>query len=148
MSPTTKSASFSKAERAAMKDRAKELKAEASGVKGAKKAAREEADVLEKIAGMESPDGALASRVHEVVTTADPDLKPKLWYSQPAYARDGKVVCFFRSGKDDGERYSTFGFTPESELDDKSGMWPTSFAVVEMSEAVEKKIAKLVKKAT
>lgn len=139
---------FSQEERAAMKARAAELKAEASGgARGAKKAAKEELAVLDKIAEMESPDRALALRVHRVVTAAGPELAPKLWYGQPAYARDGKVVCFFRSGKVDKERYSTFGFSTEANLDDESGLWPTSFALTEMSDSGEAAIAKLVKQA-
>ncbi|HTU16070.1 MAG TPA: DUF1801 domain-containing protein [Solirubrobacterales bacterium] len=139
---------FSAEERAAMKARAEELKAEAGGGdRGAKKAAKDELAVLDKIAEMESPDRALALRVHRVVTAAGPELAPKLWYGQPAYAKDGKVVCFFRSGKVDKERYSSFGFSTEANLDDESGLWPTSFALTELSVEGEKAIAKLVKQA-
>jgi len=144
----TSAAGFSEEERAAMKARAAELKAEASGgARGAKKAAKEELAVLEKIAEMESPDRALAERLHAVVTAAGPDLAPKLWYGQPAYAKGGKVVCFFRSGKVDKERYSTFGFSTEANLDDASGLWATSFALAELSDKGEAAITKLVKQA-
>ncbi|GAB3658711.1 DUF1801 domain-containing protein [Glycomyces tarimensis] len=137
---------FSAQERAAMKARADELKAEARGGRSSKQAA-DEAAVLEKIAAMAAPDRALAERVHAIVTDAAPELAPKLWYGQPAYARKGKVVCFFRSGRDDKERYSSFGFTPEANLDDDSGLWPTSFALAELSGAAEATVSKLVKRA-
>jgi uncharacterized protein YdhG (YjbR/CyaY superfamily) len=138
---------FSAKERAAMKERAKELEIEAKRPRGGK-AAAEELDVLAKIADMPPHDRALAERIHAIVTSAAPDLAPKLWYSQPAYARKGKVVCFFRSGDADGERYSTFGFTPEAKLDDDDGVWATSFAVSEVSEKGEKTLARLVEQAT
>ncbi|MDA2807593.1 DUF1801 domain-containing protein [Nocardiopsis suaedae] len=139
---------FSDEERASLKARAEELKAEARGGRGAKKAAADAAAVLKKIADMPDPDGALAARVHEAVTTAAPDLAPKLWYGQPAYARDGKVVCFFRSGQVDKERYSAFGFTPEAGLDEPGGMWPTAYALTEeLTEEGEAAIRDLVKKA-
>lgn len=138
---------FSEEERAAMKERAAELKAEACSGRGSKKAAADEAAVLSKIAEMASPDRALAERLHTIVTAAAPELSPKLWYGQPAYAKAGKVVCFFRSGQVDKERYSTFGFSTEADLDDDSGIWPTSYALTELSEAGEKTITELVKKA-
>ncbi|CAM3696518.1 DUF1801 domain-containing protein [Kibdelosporangium persicum] len=137
---------FSEEERAAMKERAAELKKEANRGRG-NKAAAAELDVLSKIAEMEAPDRAVAERIHAIVTTNAPELSPKLWYGQPAYARKGKVVCFFRSGHVDKERYSTFGFTTEANLDDDSGLWPTSYAVTELSDKAEKTIAILVKKA-
>jgi uncharacterized protein YdhG (YjbR/CyaY superfamily) len=137
---------FSDEERAAMKARAAELKKEASGGRGNKKAT-DELEVMAKIAEMDASDRALAERIHAIVTTNAPELSPKLWYGQPAYARKGKVVCFFRSGQDDKERYSTFGFTPEANLDDDSGVWSTSFAVAQLSDKAEKTIATLVKKA-
>lgn len=136
-------AGFTEEERAAMKQRAAELRQEATRGRGSKKAA-EELDVLTKIQGMAEPDRAVAERIHAVVTSAAPELSPKLWYGQPAYARKGKVVCFFRSGHDDKERYSTFGFTPEAELDDAGGLWPTSYAVTELTEAAEESIRALV----
>lgn len=138
---------FSKQERAAMKARAAELKAEASGGRSAKKAAADEAAVLTTIAEMAEPDGALAARLHDVVTAAAPELAPKLWYGQPAYARNGKVVCFFRGGKGDKERYSSFGFTTEADLDDDSGIWPTSYALTELTATGAATIGELVKRA-
>lgn len=139
---------FSEEERASLRARAEELKAEASGGRGAKKAAADAAAVLKKIADMPAPDGALAARVHEAVTSAAPGLAPKLWYGQPAYARDGKVVCFFRSGQTDKERYSAFGFTPEAGLDAAGGMWPTAYALTEdLGEEGEAAIRDLVNKA-
>lgn len=144
---TEPSGAFSEQERVAMKARAAELKAEARGGRGAKKAARDEAAVLEKIAEMASPDRELAARIHEIVTTAGPELAPKLWYGQPAYARDGKPVCFFRSGQADKERYSTFAFSAEAALDEDGGMWPTSFALTGLDEAGEERIAELVSRA-
>ncbi|GLU48357.1 DUF1801 domain-containing protein [Nocardiopsis ansamitocini] len=137
---------FSEEERAAMKERAAELKKEATRGRGTKAAAAE-LDVLSKIAEMEESDRAVAERIHAIVTATAPELSPKLWYGQPAYARKGKVVCFFRSGHVDKERYSTFGFTPEANLDDDSGLWPTSYAVTELSGKAEKAITALVEKA-
>ncbi|MFF2939243.1 hypothetical protein ACFVSQ_05300 [Streptomyces niveus] len=136
---------FSELERAAMKARAEELRKEAAGGRG-RKAATDELDVLSKIAEMEGADRAVAERVHAVVTANAPELAPKLWYGQPAYARKGKVVCFFRSGHTDKERYSTFGFTPEANLDD-GGLWATSFAVTGLDDTSEAALAALVKKA-
>ena len=138
---------FTEAERTAMKERAKELKAAARRGRGSDRAAAEAQDVLSKIAEMPASDRAMAKRVHAIVTTAAPDLAPKLWYGQPGYAKDGKVVCFFRSGLMDKARYSTLGFSEEANLDDASGMWPTSFALVELTSAAEALIAKLVKQA-
>ena len=136
---------FSEQERAAMKQRAAELKKE--GGRGAAKAAAAEAEVLAKIAEMPQPDRAIAERVHVIVTSVAPDLAPKLWYGQPAYARKGKAVCFFRSGQGDQERYSTLGFSTEANLDDVSGLWPTAYALTEINDATEKQIAALVKQA-
>lgn len=110
-----------------------------------KKAAADAAALQEKIAEMASPDREIAERVHALVMEAAPDLAPRLWYSQPAWAKGRKVVCFFRSGQVDKERYSTFGFSAEANLDDDSGIWPTSYALTELSPAGEKQIAKLVK---
>ncbi|WP_103500730.1 MULTISPECIES: DUF1801 domain-containing protein [unclassified Streptomyces] len=120
---------FSDDERAAMRQRAAEL------------------DVLSKIAEMADSDRAVAERVHAIVTTHAPELAPKLWYGQPAYARKGKVVCFFRSGHADKERYSTLGFTAEANFDDDSGLWPTSYAVTELTEEARRAITALVRKA-
>lgn len=143
---TPRSAGFSEQERVAMKQRAAELKKEAARGRGNKSAANE-LDVLAKIAEMSAPDRAVAERIHAIVTANAPELAPKLWYGQPAYARKGKVVCFFRSGQVDKERYSTFGFTTEANLDDESGLWPTSYAVTGLSDKAEREITGLVKKA-
>ena len=137
---------FSEQERVAMKERAAELKKEKSRGRG-NKAAAEELDVLAKIAEMDDADRVVAERIHAIVTGSAPDLSPKLWYGQPAYARKGKVVCFFRSGHVDKERYSTFGFTPEANLDDDSGLWPTSYAVTELTDKAVNAITTRVKKA-
>ena len=145
MTSTDGSGGFTEAERRALKERAAELRKEAERPRGGKKAA-EELDVLEKIAGMDAGDRVLAERIHAIVTEHAPDLAPKLWYGQPAYARQGKVVCFFRSGSDDGERYSTFGFTPRAELDDASGVWATSYAVDELTAEAEQVLANLVRR--
>ena len=144
---TKNTGGFSDTEREAMKERAAELKKESGRAGRGDKAAREERDLLAKIEGMEPTDRALAERIHALVTATAPDLKPKLWYGQPAYARKGKVVCFFRSGHDDKERYSTFGFTPEAGLDDDSGLWATSFALTRMSEEAERRIVSLLERA-
>jgi uncharacterized protein YdhG (YjbR/CyaY superfamily) len=146
---TSAAAGFSEAERAAMQQRAAELRAEAeAGGRGVKKAATDEAAVLEKIAGMSDADRALAERVHAIVTRVAPDLAPKLYYGQPAYASGKKVVCFFRSGRDDGERYSTFGFAAEANLDDASGLWPTSYALADrVSDEAWDQLARLVERA-
>jgi uncharacterized protein YdhG (YjbR/CyaY superfamily) len=135
---------FSEAERAAMKARAKELKAEARASKD--RAAGERA-VREKFAEMPPAERTIAERIHDIVTTTAPTLSPKTWYGMPAYAdRDGKVVCFFTPASKFDERYSTFGFQAAANLDQGS-MWPTSFAVTGLSAAEEKRIAALVKKA-
>ena len=134
---------FSAEERAAMKERAKELKAEARAQKD--KAAGER-DVLAKIAEMPEPDRAMAERIHAVVKASAPGLSPKTWYGMPAYARDGKVVCFFTPASKFKERYATFGFNADANLDD-GVMWPTSFALTELTADVEARIGALVKKA-
>ena len=103
-------------------------------------------DVLAKIAEMEGADRAMAERVHAVVTSAAPDLAPRLWYGMPAYARDGKVVCFFQAASKFKTRYATLGFQHDAKLDD-GAMWPTSFALTEVTPEVEERIAALVKKA-
>ncbi|SEE89190.1 DUF1801 domain-containing protein [Ruania alba] len=130
-----------------MKERSAELKAQARRGRSAEKAAADEADVLAKIASMPESDRVLAERVHAVVTTAAPDLAPKLYYGQPGYARKGKMLCFFRSGQMDKERYSTFGFSVGANLDDDSGMWPTSYALTEPTEAAWEQLASLVEQA-
>jgi uncharacterized protein YdhG (YjbR/CyaY superfamily) len=126
-----------------MKERARELKAEARANKD--RAAGESA-VLAKIAEMPEPDRALAERLHAIVKASAPDLSPKTWYGMPAYAKDGKVVCFFQSAEKFKSRYATFGFSDEANLDE-GAMWPTSFALKELTAAEEAKIAALVKKA-
>jgi uncharacterized protein YdhG (YjbR/CyaY superfamily) len=127
----TTAGGFSEAERAAMQARAAELRAAAEGGGKGRKAAADQADVLTKIAEMPEPDRSLAERVHALVGERAPDLAPKLYYGQPAYARGKKVVCFFRSGHGDGERYSTFGFSQEAHLDDASGVWPSAYALAD-----------------
>jgi uncharacterized protein YdhG (YjbR/CyaY superfamily) len=139
-----KSQGFSAEERAAMKERAQELKAEARRGPRAKKDG--EGDVLAKIAEMKGPDRAMATRLHAIVKASAPALSPRTWYGMPAYARDGKVVCYFQSAQKFKSRYSTFGFSDEANLD-KGAMWPTSFALKELTAAEEKKIGALVKKA-
>ena len=134
---------FTGEERAAMKERAKELKAEAR--RGADRAAGER-DVLTKIAEMHGSDRAMAERLHAIVTASAPELSPKTWYGMPAYARDGKVVCFFTPAEKFNSRYATFGFNDTANLDD-GAMWPTSFALTKLTAAEEKKIGALLKKA-
>jgi uncharacterized protein YdhG (YjbR/CyaY superfamily) len=136
---------FTAAERAAMKERAQELELEARRGRGAQKVDGESA-VLAKIAEMPEPDRAMAMRLHELVTQSAPALAPKTWYGMPAYARDGKVVCFFQSAQKFKTRYATFGFSDEAKLDD-GAMWPTAFALKELTRAEEERIIALVKKA-
>jgi uncharacterized protein YdhG (YjbR/CyaY superfamily) len=138
-----KSKAFTDEERAAMKERAREVKAEAR--RDADRAAGE-SDVLEKIAEMQGPDRAMAKRLHAIIKASAPALSPKTWYGMPAYAKDGKVVCFFQSAQKFKSRYATFGFNDTANLD-KGAMWPTSFALKKLTAAEEKKIAALVKKA-
>jgi len=131
-------------EKAAMKERAKELKAEA---RANKDRAAGESDVLAKIAEMPEPDRAMAKRLHEIVKASAPSLSPKTWYGMPAYAnKDGKIVCFFQSADKFKARYATFGFNDTANLDE-GAMWPTSFALKELTAADEARIAALVKKA-
>ena len=134
---------FTDEERAAMKERAKELKSEA---RASKNKADGERDVLAKIAEMPGPDRAMAKRLHAIVKASAPALSPKTWYGMPAYAKDGKVVCFFQSADKFKSRYATFGFNDAANLD-KGAMWPTSFALKKLTAAEEAKIAALVKKA-
>ena len=138
---------FSAQERAAMKERAAELKTDARRAKRAEKAAADEADLLAKIAQMPDGDREMAERIHAIVTTAAPDLAPKLYYGQPGYAKDGKVVVFFRSGQMDKERYSTFGVSMHATLDDPSGFWPTSFALTEPTEEAWDRLGEIVQRA-
>jgi uncharacterized protein YdhG (YjbR/CyaY superfamily) len=130
---------FTADERAAMRERAKELKA-------ARNKEEWERELLAKIAEMPAPDRALAERFHAIVTTSAPDLSPKTWYGMPAYAKDDKIVCFFQAAAKFDARYATFGFNDTAKLDDGT-MWPTSWAVTKLTAADEKKIAALVKKA-
>ncbi|MGO1532305.1 DUF1801 domain-containing protein [Micrococcaceae sp. AOP34-BR2-30] len=140
--------SFSSQERAAMKERAAELKTQNRSGKAEEKAAANEAALLAKIAEMSEPDRSLAERVHAIVISCAPELEPKLYYGQPGYARKGKVLCFFRSGIDDKERYSTFGFSVQANLDHKSGLWATSYALTDPTEAAWTTLEKLIREAT
>ena len=126
---------FTDEERAAMKERAQEQKAEA-----------DESDVLAKIAEMPQPDRAMAERLHEIIEASVPELSPKTWYGMPAYAKDGKVVCFFQSAQKFNSRYATFGFSDKANLDE-GAMWATSFALKELTDTEEAKISALVKRA-
>ena len=137
------SETFTAEERAAMKARAQELKAEA---RANKNKADGERDVLAAIATMKGQDRAMAKRLHAIVTAAAPDLWPKTWYGMPAYAKDGKVVCFFQAAEKFKSRYATFGFSDEANLD-IGALWPTAFALRELTATEEGKIAALVKKA-
>ena len=138
-----KSDGFTEEERAAMKARAQELKAEARAKKNRSEGER---DVLAAIAAMKEPDRAMAKRLHAIVQESGPDLWPKTWYGMPAYARDGKVVCFFKSAGKFKSRYATFGFEEAANLDE-GAMWPVAFALTKLTAADEAKIGALVKKA-
>jgi len=138
-----KSKGFTDEERAAMKERAQELKAEARASKG--KAAGE-SDVLAKIAEMQEPDRAIAERLHTIIKESAPALAPKTWYGMPAYAKDGKVVCYFQSAQKFKTRYSTFGFSDAANLDE-GALWPVAFALKKLTATEEAKIVALVKKA-
>jgi uncharacterized protein YdhG (YjbR/CyaY superfamily) len=127
-------------ERAAMKETFKERRRELSGH------ADGESDVLAKIAEMREPDRGMAKRLHALIKASAPTLSPKTWYGMPAYAKDGRVVCFFQSGQKFKSRYATLGFQDAAKLDD-GDFWPTSFALQKLTPAVEDKIARLVKKA-
>ena len=141
---TTTASGFTDEERAAMQERAKELKATAR--RGPRAKADGESDVLAKIAEMPEPDRAMAERLHEIIKASAPALSPKTWYGMPAYAKDGKVVCYFTSADKFKSRYATFGFNDSANLDD-GAMWPTSFALKELTPAEEARIAALVKRA-
>jgi uncharacterized protein YdhG (YjbR/CyaY superfamily) len=130
---------FTAEERAAMKERAKELKAAKTKEEG-------ERALLEKIAEMPKPDRVMAERLHAIVTKSAPNLSPKTWYGMPAYAKDDQIVCFFKSADKFKSRYATFGFEEAANLDE-GAMWPTSFALKRLTAADEKKIGALVKKA-
>jgi uncharacterized protein YdhG (YjbR/CyaY superfamily) len=133
---------FTDAERAAMKDRAEELKAE----RGGKKKAEDANALLAKIAEMSEPDRTLAERIHAIITSVAPELAPKTWYGMPAYAKDGKVVCFFQAAQKFDSRYATLGFNDPANLDEGT-MWPTSYAVTDLSDADLKRVEELIKRA-
>jgi hypothetical protein len=137
------SAGFTAEERAAMKARARELKAEE---RAGKDRAAGESDVLAAIAAMSEPDRGIAKRLHALIHETAPDLSPKTWYGMPAYAKDGKIVCFFRDRQKFKERYAMLGFNDTANLDN-GAMWPVAFALPELTATDEKKIAGLVKKA-
>ncbi len=139
MKTTKATESFTAEEREAMKERAREAKAASSKADGL-------SDLLAKIAEMPEPDRSLAERVHATVMAAAPDLWPRTWYGMPAYGRDGKLICFFQAASKFKVRYATFGFQPDAKLDD-GAMWPTSFALVELTAEAEAKIGELVRKA-
>ena len=130
---------FTAEEKAAMRERAKEVKAEAAKADGEKA-------LLEKVAEMKGTDRAIATRLHAVITAAAPALSPKTWYGMPAYAKDGKVVCFFKAASKFDTRYATFGFEEAAMIDD-GDFWPTSYGLTKMTPAIEKQIGELVKKA-
>ena len=143
MADSKTSKGFTAEERAAMKERAKELKAES---RRGKQKADGEADLLAKVAEMQESDRVMAERLHELVKASAPDLWPKTWYGMPAYAKDGKVLCFFQSAEKFGARYATLGFSDEANLDD-GAMWPTSFALKKLTAKEEATIGKLLEKA-
>ena len=135
---------FTAEERAAMQERAKELKA--ASRRGSRAKADGESDVLAKLAEMPEQDRAIGERIHAIVKANAPDLTPKTWYGMPAYARDGKIVCFFQAAAKFGARYATFGFNDSANLDDGT-MWPTAFALTALTPEDEARIAALVKQA-
>jgi hypothetical protein len=138
-----KSSGFADEERAAMRERAKELKAEA---RANKTKAEGESDVLAKIAELPEPERAMAQRLHAIITASAPVLAPRLWYGMPAYTKDGKVVCFFQSAQKFNTRYATLGFSDMANLD-QGAMWPTAFALKELTATEEARISALVKQA-
>src|SRR5262247_3145232 len=140
-----KSKGFTDEERAAMKERAQELKAEARRGPRADKTDGE-SEVLAKIAAMQEPDRAMAKRLHAIIKASAPALSPKTWYGMPAYAKDGKFVCYFQSAQKFKSRYATFGFSDTAKLDE-GAMWPVAFALKELTAAEEARISALVKKA-
>jgi uncharacterized protein YdhG (YjbR/CyaY superfamily) len=136
---------FTDEERAAMRERAQELKA--AGRRGPRASKADgESDVLEKIAEMPEPDRAMAERLHALIKASAPALSPRTWYGMPAYAKDGKVVCFFQSAQKFKSRYATLGFSDKANLDE-GAMWPTAFALKKLTAAEEARISALVKKA-
>ena len=143
----TASKGFTAEERAAMQERARELKAEARrGPRAKKNGADGEREVLAKIAEMAEPDRSMAERLHAIIKAAAPALLPRLWYGMPAYAREGNVVCFFQDAAKFKARYATLGFSDKAKLDD-GAMWPSSYALTELTAADEARIGALVKKA-
>jgi uncharacterized protein YdhG (YjbR/CyaY superfamily) len=136
-----RSQGFTDEERAAMKERARELKADARGKK-----ADGEGEMLAKIAEMEEPDRTMAGRLHETIRASAPGLTPRTWYGMPAYAKDGKVVCFFQSGQKFKTRYATIGYQDKANLDE-GDMWPIAFALTKLTAAEEAMIGALVKRA-
>jgi uncharacterized protein YdhG (YjbR/CyaY superfamily) len=138
-----KSKGFTEEERAAMKERSQELKA---GARANKEKADGESDVLAKIAAMREPDRAMAERLHAIIKASAPALSPRTWYGMPAYAKDGKVVCFFQSAQKFKTRYATFGFSDKANLDE-GALWPVAFALKELTATEEARIVALVKKA-
>jgi uncharacterized protein YdhG (YjbR/CyaY superfamily) len=142
----TKFEGFTDDERSAMKERAQELKAAARRRSPRGTPADEESAVLAKIAEMDEPDRAMAERIHAVVKASAPALSPKLWYGMPAYAKDGKVVCFFQTAQKFNARYATLGFNDPANLDE-GAMWPTAFALMDLTDVEEARIGELVKKA-
>jgi len=143
---SAKSATFTDEERAAMQERVREQKAESRRGKRADADKDAERDVLAKIAEMKGTDRAMAERLHTIIKASAPSLSPKTWYGMPAYAKDGKVVCFFQSAEKFKARYATFGFNDDAKLDEGT-MWPTAFALTELTAADEARIGALVKKA-
>jgi uncharacterized protein YdhG (YjbR/CyaY superfamily) len=139
MKTTKTTEGFTAEEREAMKERAREAKAASSKAEGLN-------DLLAKIAEMSEPDRSLAERVHAIVMAAAPDLWPKTWYGMPAYAKDGKLICFFQAASKFKVRYATFGFQPDARLDDGS-LWPVAYALTGLTTAAEEQIAELVRKA-
>lgn len=139
-------ARFTDEERAAMRERARELKAEARRASRASQADDGERDVLAKIAELPEPDRTMAERIHAIVKASAPTLSPRTWYGMPAYAKDGKVVCFFTPASKFKERYATFGFNAAANLDD-GNMWPTSFALKALTATEEARISALVAQA-
>ncbi|MCP2341833.1 iron chaperone [Actinomadura rupiterrae] len=146
MAAKNESEGFTTEERAAMKERAKEVRSAKRRTSAAEKAAEAEQEVLAKIAEFPEPDRGMAERVHAIVKENAPGLAPKLWYGMPSYALDGKVVCFFQNADKFKARYATLGFNDSARLDDGT-MWPTAYALTELTEAVEARIAELVKRA-
>jgi hypothetical protein len=136
---------FTDEERAAMKERAQEVKAAARRGRGADRA-DEEGEVLAKIAEMAGPDRVMAERVHAIIMASVPDLSPRLWYGMPAYAKGGSVVCFFQPAQKFKARYATLGFSDKANLDEGT-MWPSSYALTELTSADEERISELVKRA-